>query len=168
MLTLADVAKSYGTRELFSGVSLFVARTDRFGLVGVERDDMRLAMIDPDDSMEMTHGARPPLPGGETAVLCAAAGNGAEVVVLGVDGALRQKVAVTRACGLVGVGAGVVACFDEGGLLSALRGLVAIDGSGVRFRQALPAAPVGLSVTHGGSAVFGVEGDAALYLLDGP
>ncbi len=34
MLTLADVAKSYGTRELFSGVSLFVARTDRFGLVG--------------------------------------------------------------------------------------------------------------------------------------
>ena len=34
MLTLADVAKSYGTRELFSDVSLFVARTDRFGLVG--------------------------------------------------------------------------------------------------------------------------------------
>src|SRR5688572_22392267 len=34
MLTLADVAKSYGTRELFSEVSLFVARTDRFGLVG--------------------------------------------------------------------------------------------------------------------------------------
>ncbi|HEY8995279.1 MAG TPA: ABC-F family ATP-binding cassette domain-containing protein [Lacunisphaera sp.] len=34
MLTLADVSKSYGTRELFSGVSLFVARTDRFGLVG--------------------------------------------------------------------------------------------------------------------------------------
>jgi ATP-binding cassette, subfamily F, member 3 len=34
MLTLADVAKSYGTRELFAGVSLFVARTDRFGLVG--------------------------------------------------------------------------------------------------------------------------------------
>ncbi len=34
MLTLADVAKSYGTRELFSGVSLFVARTDRYGLVG--------------------------------------------------------------------------------------------------------------------------------------
>ncbi len=34
MLTLADVAKSYGTRELFSQVSLFVARTDRFGLVG--------------------------------------------------------------------------------------------------------------------------------------
>ncbi len=34
MLTIADVAKSYGTRELFSDVSLFVARTDRFGLVG--------------------------------------------------------------------------------------------------------------------------------------
>ncbi len=34
MLTLADVAKSYGTRELFSEVSLFVARTDRYGLVG--------------------------------------------------------------------------------------------------------------------------------------
>jgi ATP-binding cassette, subfamily F, member 3 len=34
MLTLADVAKSYGTRELFAGVSLFVARTDRYGLVG--------------------------------------------------------------------------------------------------------------------------------------
>jgi ATP-binding cassette subfamily F protein 3 len=34
MLTLADVSKSYGTRELFAGVSLFVARTDRFGLVG--------------------------------------------------------------------------------------------------------------------------------------
>ena len=34
MLTLADVAKSYGTRELFSDVSLFVARTDRYGLVG--------------------------------------------------------------------------------------------------------------------------------------
>ncbi len=34
MLTIADVAKSYGTRELFAGVSLFVARTDRFGLVG--------------------------------------------------------------------------------------------------------------------------------------
>src|SRR5690606_32026869 len=33
MLTLANVAKSYGTRELFSEVSLFVARTDRFGLV---------------------------------------------------------------------------------------------------------------------------------------
>jgi ATP-binding cassette subfamily F protein 3 len=34
MLTLADVAKSYGARELFSNVSLFVARTDRLGLVG--------------------------------------------------------------------------------------------------------------------------------------
>ena len=34
MLTLADVSKSYGTRELFSEVSLFVARTDRLGLVG--------------------------------------------------------------------------------------------------------------------------------------
>ncbi len=34
MLTLADIAKSYGTRELFSDISLFVARTDRFGLVG--------------------------------------------------------------------------------------------------------------------------------------
>ncbi len=34
MLTIADVAKSYGTRELFAEVSLFVARTDRFGLVG--------------------------------------------------------------------------------------------------------------------------------------
>ncbi|HEY9154126.1 MAG TPA: ATP-binding cassette domain-containing protein, partial [Opitutaceae bacterium] len=34
MLTLADVSKSYGTRELFSDVSLFVARTDRLGLVG--------------------------------------------------------------------------------------------------------------------------------------
>ncbi len=34
MLTLADISKSYGTRELFSEVSLFVARTDRFGLVG--------------------------------------------------------------------------------------------------------------------------------------
>ena len=34
MLTIADVAKSYGTRELFSDISLFVARTDRFGLVG--------------------------------------------------------------------------------------------------------------------------------------
>ncbi len=34
MLTLADVSKSYGTRELFAGVSLFVARSDRFGLVG--------------------------------------------------------------------------------------------------------------------------------------
>ena len=34
MLTIADISKSYGTRELFSEVSLFVARTDRFGLVG--------------------------------------------------------------------------------------------------------------------------------------
>ncbi len=34
MLTLADVSKSYGTRELFSDVSLFIARTDRLGLVG--------------------------------------------------------------------------------------------------------------------------------------
>ncbi|PTY08492.1 ABC transporter ATP-binding protein [Opitutaceae bacterium EW11] len=34
MLTLADVSKSYGTRTLFSEVSLFVARTDRLGLVG--------------------------------------------------------------------------------------------------------------------------------------
>ncbi len=34
MLTLADVAKSYGPRELFAEVSLFVARTDRYGLVG--------------------------------------------------------------------------------------------------------------------------------------
>ena len=34
MLTIADIAKSYGTRELFRDVSLFVARTDRFGLVG--------------------------------------------------------------------------------------------------------------------------------------
>ncbi len=34
MLTLADVAKSYGPRLLFEGVSLFVARTDRYGLVG--------------------------------------------------------------------------------------------------------------------------------------
>jgi ATP-binding cassette subfamily F protein 3 len=34
MLTLANVSKSYGPRELFSEVSLFVARTDRFGLVG--------------------------------------------------------------------------------------------------------------------------------------
>ena len=34
MLTLADVSKSYGPRTLFSDVSLFVARTDRFGLVG--------------------------------------------------------------------------------------------------------------------------------------
>jgi len=34
MLTLANVSKSYGTRELFAEVSLFVARTDRYGLVG--------------------------------------------------------------------------------------------------------------------------------------
>jgi len=34
MLTLADVSKSYGTRTLFSDVSLFVSRTDRYGLVG--------------------------------------------------------------------------------------------------------------------------------------
>jgi ATP-binding cassette, subfamily F, member 3 len=34
MLTIADVSKSYGTRTLFSEVSLFVARTDRLGLVG--------------------------------------------------------------------------------------------------------------------------------------
>ena len=34
MLTIADVSKSYGTRTLFSDVSLFVSRTDRYGLVG--------------------------------------------------------------------------------------------------------------------------------------
>jgi len=34
MLTIADISKSYGPRTLFSEVSLFVARTDRFGLVG--------------------------------------------------------------------------------------------------------------------------------------
>jgi ATP-binding cassette, subfamily F, member 3 len=34
MLTLADVSKSYGTRELFSEVSLFISRSDRLGLVG--------------------------------------------------------------------------------------------------------------------------------------
>ncbi len=34
MLTIADISKSYGTRELFAEVSLFVARTDRLGLVG--------------------------------------------------------------------------------------------------------------------------------------
>jgi ATP-binding cassette subfamily F protein 3 len=34
MLTLANISKSYGPRELFSEVSLFLARTDRFGLVG--------------------------------------------------------------------------------------------------------------------------------------
>ncbi len=34
MLTIADVSKYYGTRTLFSDVSLFVARTDRLGFVG--------------------------------------------------------------------------------------------------------------------------------------
>jgi ATP-binding cassette subfamily F protein 3 len=34
MLTLADVSKSYGTRTLFADVSLFISRTDRYGLVG--------------------------------------------------------------------------------------------------------------------------------------
>ncbi|HVU35229.1 MAG TPA: ABC-F family ATP-binding cassette domain-containing protein [Opitutaceae bacterium] len=34
MLTIADVSKSYGTRTLFSDVSLFVSRNDRYGLVG--------------------------------------------------------------------------------------------------------------------------------------
>ncbi len=34
MLTIADVSKIYGTRELFSEVSLFIARTDRLGLIG--------------------------------------------------------------------------------------------------------------------------------------
>ena len=34
MLTIADISKSYGTRELFAEVSLFIARTDRLGLVG--------------------------------------------------------------------------------------------------------------------------------------
>jgi ATP-binding cassette subfamily F protein 3 len=34
MLTLADVSKAYGTRPLFSEVSLFVSRKDRLGLVG--------------------------------------------------------------------------------------------------------------------------------------
>ncbi len=34
MLTISDVSKSYGTRELFSDVSLFIARTDRLGLIG--------------------------------------------------------------------------------------------------------------------------------------
>src|SRR4051794_5186118 len=34
MLTIADVSKSYGTRTLFEAVSLFIARTDRLGLVG--------------------------------------------------------------------------------------------------------------------------------------
>lgn len=34
MLTIADVAKSYGPRELFSQVSLTIDRDDRLGLVG--------------------------------------------------------------------------------------------------------------------------------------
>src|ERR1700678_1940398 len=34
MLTIADVSKSYGTRTLFGDVSLFIARSDRYGLVG--------------------------------------------------------------------------------------------------------------------------------------
>ena len=34
MLTIADISKTYGTRELFSDVSLFIARTDRLGLIG--------------------------------------------------------------------------------------------------------------------------------------
>ena len=34
MLTIADVSKSYGARELFANVSLFIDRTDRYGLVG--------------------------------------------------------------------------------------------------------------------------------------
>ncbi|HTB79904.1 MAG TPA: ATP-binding cassette domain-containing protein [Opitutaceae bacterium] len=34
MLTIADVSKSYGPRTLFAEVSLFVSRTDRYGLVG--------------------------------------------------------------------------------------------------------------------------------------
>src|SRR6202008_4577856 len=34
MLTIADVSKSYGTRELFRDVSLFLARPDRLGFVG--------------------------------------------------------------------------------------------------------------------------------------
>ncbi|MSU22643.1 MAG: ABC transporter ATP-binding protein [Opitutus sp.] len=34
MLTIADISKTYGTRELFSEVSLFIARTDRLGLIG--------------------------------------------------------------------------------------------------------------------------------------
>ncbi len=33
-LTIADVSKSYGTRELFSEVSLFISRNDRLGLIG--------------------------------------------------------------------------------------------------------------------------------------
>jgi ATP-binding cassette subfamily F protein 3 len=34
MLTISDVSRAYGTRTLFSDVSLFIARTDRLGLVG--------------------------------------------------------------------------------------------------------------------------------------
>ncbi len=34
MLTIADVSKSYGPRELFSQVSLTIDRYDRLGLVG--------------------------------------------------------------------------------------------------------------------------------------
>ncbi len=34
MLTIADLSKSYGTRTLFSEVSLFIQRSDRLGLVG--------------------------------------------------------------------------------------------------------------------------------------
>ena len=34
MLTLAQLSKSYGPRRLFADVSLFIAKTDRFGLVG--------------------------------------------------------------------------------------------------------------------------------------
>src|SRR3954466_349565 len=34
MLSSADVSKSYGTRDLFAEVSLFIARTDRLGLIG--------------------------------------------------------------------------------------------------------------------------------------
>jgi len=34
MLTLADISKTYGTRTLFSEVSLFISRNDRLGLVG--------------------------------------------------------------------------------------------------------------------------------------
>ncbi len=34
MLTIADIAKSYGTRTLFEEVSLFIKRNDRLGLVG--------------------------------------------------------------------------------------------------------------------------------------
>ena len=45
MLTLADVSKSYGTRTLFSDVSLFVSRTDRYGLV--EQQQRRLGYEQP-------------------------------------------------------------------------------------------------------------------------